>query len=322
MRAKTNKTAAFTLIELLVVVAIIALLISILLPSLSSAREQAKRAVCSANLHSLVQAMTLYAEANRDEMPLNRGVEPTYIYVRFGNTADQQWHLADLLLPYLGTKERIPRTGPNGTFTQADFEFSYKMGQVFHCPSTPNFGTQDQPWWRNPSTFGAFMDYAQVWNWVGPASNPMRDRVQILNADGVFRVFDDLQNTILPVQNDPRFAFRLPFMTSSPRLQLPDSDAWSRPPVIMDYMVSTGLDSSQLRGEFLAGRLKPTNGNHRFTGRPGAQGTRSSNLAGANYGYEDGSVQWRTAGSNTLRPRLMVDRQFPSGGSTRPTYWW
>jgi len=64
-----RRRKGFTLIELLVVVAIIALLISILLPSLSRARELAKRAVCSSNLRGIGQAMYIYANDNSEFFP-------------------------------------------------------------------------------------------------------------------------------------------------------------------------------------------------------------------------------------------------------------
>ncbi|MGB9624310.1 MAG: prepilin-type N-terminal cleavage/methylation domain-containing protein [Phycisphaerae bacterium] len=56
---------AFTLIELLVVVAILALLIAILLPSLSRAREQGRSAACLSNMRSLGLAVQMYAMNNR-----------------------------------------------------------------------------------------------------------------------------------------------------------------------------------------------------------------------------------------------------------------
>ena len=55
----------FTLIELLVVVSIIALLIAILLPSLSKGMAIAKRAACASNLHQQMLAMKMYTANNR-----------------------------------------------------------------------------------------------------------------------------------------------------------------------------------------------------------------------------------------------------------------
>ena len=63
-----RKRRAFTLIELLVVVAIIALLVSILLPALSGVRKKGRATKCMANLHVLGHGISIYATEYNDAL--------------------------------------------------------------------------------------------------------------------------------------------------------------------------------------------------------------------------------------------------------------
>ncbi len=60
---------AFTLIELLVVISIIALLVGILLPALSTARGSARRIACASNVRQVMLAISIYADNFKQVLP-------------------------------------------------------------------------------------------------------------------------------------------------------------------------------------------------------------------------------------------------------------
>ena len=93
--------AAFTLIEVLAVVSIIALVISILLPSLSRAREQTRAAVCLANLHRLGHAVVFYT--NRSD------AYPPVRLTRTYNPATDQWEPFYLKIAKSQWRRKAPR---------------------------------------------------------------------------------------------------------------------------------------------------------------------------------------------------------------------
>jgi len=95
---------AFTLVELLVVIGIIAVLIALLFPVFSRAREQANRTKCLANLRTIGQSMFVYANNNHDRLPNGND-----LYV---------WNDAEA-----------------ANWVMKNFADEVTTGRVFHCPS-------------------------------------------------------------------------------------------------------------------------------------------------------------------------------------------
>ena len=117
----------FTLVELLVVIGIIAVLISILLPVLSRARQQANKIKCMANLRSIGQGLNIYAADNRGSLPFGFWSGPN-------NTFDWTTLLVNELNNRYGTSyTQSPQAGVDRPGSRA----------VFLCPEVAQLHTGD-----------------------------------------------------------------------------------------------------------------------------------------------------------------------------------
>lgn len=122
-RPKRSGRAGFTLIEVLVVVAIIALLVSILLPSLNKAREASRRSVCLSNLHQQGVAMVPYAQDHKGQLP-QRG---SFSYYIAENPANH------IFSGYVADRDRNSKVPINNGKLYG--RYSGKGLNLFYCPS-------------------------------------------------------------------------------------------------------------------------------------------------------------------------------------------
>ena len=134
--------AAFTLIELLVVIAIIALLVGILLPSLSSARNQAKGIVCMSNLRQLGVQMAIYQNKFEHFPPVRLKETPVggMMEEYFHKIPGYEFRRAKPRWQWFLTEEIGPVVDPDRYPTEADFNASMVIdNDYFECPSLSGF---------------------------------------------------------------------------------------------------------------------------------------------------------------------------------------
>jgi len=169
-----KRNRGFTLIELLVVVAIIALLIAILLPSLNKARDQAKKTQCMANLKGHGATINIYAAQYKDQLPVS-GVPagpPTWLH-------NESIGWVNLMLGVY----------PPSTTSTSLTDKTSPSRKVWYCPANNEYNTDT--------------------NWAATGLNSTYRSLGyafINSRSGVLPTFSDVPNTVNFLRVTPPFA--------------------------------------------------------------------------------------------------------------------
>lgn len=182
--SRLRRQHGFTLVELLVVIGIIALLISMLLPGLNKAREQANSVRCAAQLRQIGQALYIYATNNKGLAPWGDAFAQGNSTSSSGGTALlNSWFWMDTISIQLGVK-------PNATGVKVD-----QTSRIFKCPSAIE---QPLPTWA-AADYGN--TYTGNWRLLAPtawdpyALTPFKQhKLQTKRGAEVMAVWDGLVN--------------------------------------------------------------------------------------------------------------------------------
>lgn len=142
MRDK-RQGAAFTLIELLVVISIIALLIGILLPALTVAREHARKGMCMAKQRQATTGFQIYAAEYQDWLPgpNTSGAHLTTGEGKIGKSPYEPVQNMDWMSPTLAQGLGLPGMQPDESYPYRRLKILFQ--NEFDCPANRDFYGRD-----------------------------------------------------------------------------------------------------------------------------------------------------------------------------------
>jgi len=197
----------FTLVELLIVIAIIALLMSILVPALRMAKDQAMRITCGNKVKNLVFSLTMYADNNNYKIPHGSGNWPW----------DVSWYTTYEMVKYMGMDVSAINPPPGSPQYYLPLEYSAH----FYCPANIQQKRWRDAFWGYTSSYRV-TGYAFLWkaSWnndgatsiIGLGSNGLQpdstkkwvDRTDKKHPSDVELITDAILSKQI---NDPRYPY-------------------------------------------------------------------------------------------------------------------
>ena len=174
---RVSPRSAFTLIEVLVVVAILALLVAILLPSLAQARESARRSVCATQLEETSKGMLMYNVENLDYLPgpLHQAMElETLGKIASGDY--EAWHLPHFIRRYFRDTGARKKTTDKVLSCPTALQLVNKVEKYANTNAARFFTYTLNNWWQEPSDpLRIGTQPEQYFGWPGSSSNTARN---------------------------------------------------------------------------------------------------------------------------------------------------
>jgi prepilin-type N-terminal cleavage/methylation domain-containing protein/prepilin-type processing-associated H-X9-DG protein len=290
-----NKKRGFTLVELLVVIAVIALLLSILMPVLKKAQDQALRILCSNHQKNLMLAIMMYADIHNNKVPENR-----YSF--------WPWDIDVVITRELLKNMGVDVAAISGATVPIEFS------ENFYCPAnTPQRRFRDINW--NFSALIRVCGYAFVWKAPWNAVGGVSGRLSILGSGTNYMTPDPAKNNGICPACTGKWVDRTDMPQASDAELVVEATLCQRtarsgdPPSLFD-------PAKYPYGNFAT---ITCGGNPALGGTPDSTShlVNDTKPAGGNIGFADGHVEWRPFSEMKIRH---ITSNNNTGGD--PRWWW